>query len=54
LFNGENRRATVLASVPWFLQNLGTYGIGIFTPTILAAAIGGSSDHARSIADRLA
>jgi MFS transporter, putative metabolite transport protein len=51
LFNSENRRATILASVPWFLQDLGTYGIGIFTPTILAAAIGGSSDHARSIAD---
>jgi putative MFS transporter len=46
-----NRRATILASVPWFLQDLGTYGIGIFTPTILAAALGGNSDHARSIAD---
>jgi MFS transporter, putative metabolite transport protein len=51
LFNRENRRATILASVPWFLQDLGTYGIGIFTPTILAAAVGGTSDHARSIAD---
>jgi MFS transporter, putative metabolite transport protein len=51
LFNSDNRRATILASVPWFLQDLGTYGIGIFTPTILAAAIGGTSDHARSIAD---
>ena len=40
LFNSENRRATILASVPWFLQDLGTYGIGIFTPTILAAALG--------------
>jgi MFS family permease len=34
------RRATILASVPWFLQDLGTYGIGIFTPTILATTIG--------------
>jgi len=51
LFNPENRRATILASVPWFLQDLGTYGIGIFTPTILAAAVGGTSDHARSVAD---
>ena len=51
LFDKENRRATILASVPWFLQDLGTYGIGIFTPTILAAAVGGTSDHARSIAD---
>ena len=51
LFNSTNRRATILASVPWFLQDLGTYGIGIFTPTILAAAVGGTSDHARSVAD---
>jgi MFS transporter, putative metabolite transport protein len=51
LFNAANRRATILASVPWFLQDLGTYGIGIFTPTILAAAVGANEDHARSIAD---
>jgi MFS transporter, putative metabolite transport protein len=51
LFNAANRRATILASVPWFLQDLGTYGIGIFTPTILAAAVGANADHARSIAD---
>jgi MFS transporter, putative metabolite transport protein len=51
LFNSVNRRATILASVPWFLQDLGTYGIGIFTPTILAAALGGENDHARSVSD---
>jgi MFS family permease len=51
LFNARNRRATILASVPWFLQDLGTYGIGIFTPTILAAAIGNKPDHIRSVAD---
>lgn len=54
LFNSTNRRATILASVPWFLQDLGTYGIGIFTPTILAAAVGANEDHARSIADLIA
>ncbi len=54
LFNSDNRRATILASVPWFLQDLGTYGIGIFTPTILAAAVGATSDHARSIPDLIA
>ncbi|MFP4351345.1 MAG: MFS transporter [Puniceicoccaceae bacterium] len=43
LFNRKNRRATILASVPWFLQDLGTYGIGIFTPTILATMIGQKS-----------
>jgi putative MFS transporter len=51
LFNKTNVRATILASVPWFLQDLGTYGIGIFTPTILAAAIGADNDHARSVID---
>ena len=51
LFRSGNRRATILASVPWFLQDLGTYGIGIFTPTILAATIGTRSDHIRSLAD---
>lgn len=40
LFSKKNRKATILASVPWFLQDLGTYGIGIFTPTILATMIG--------------
>ncbi|MCB8877580.1 MFS transporter [Acidisoma silvae] len=40
LFNKENRRATYLASIPWFLQDLSTYGIGIFTPVILAATLG--------------
>ncbi|PVY28442.1 MFS transporter [Williamsia muralis] len=34
------RRSTILASVPWFLQDLGTYGIGIFTPTVIAATVG--------------
>lgn len=51
LFRAKNLRATVLASVPWFLQDLGTYGIGIFTPTILAAAVGHKREHAQSVAD---
>jgi putative MFS transporter len=54
LFNSRNRRATIFASVPWFIQDLGTYGIGIFTPTILAAALGGGSDHIRSVSDLIA
>jgi len=40
LFRGKLQRATILASVPWFLQDLSTYGIGIFTPVIIAAAFG--------------
>ena len=37
LFHPRHRRRTVFASVPWFLQDISTYGIGIFTPTIIAA-----------------
>jgi MFS family permease len=51
LFSKQNFRATVFASLPWFLQDLGTYGIGIFTPTILAAAIGQKSQHAHNLAE---
>jgi MFS family permease len=51
LFGKRYRRATILASVPWFLQDLGTYGIGIFTPTILATAIGHKAEHVRSMSD---
>ena len=41
LFQGRLLRATVLAAVPWFLQDISTYGIGIFTPTILAGVMDG-------------
>ena len=37
------RRATCLAAVPWFLQDLGTYGIGIFLPLLLGGVLGGMS-----------
>lgn len=47
----KSRRATILASVPWFLQDLGTYGIGIFTPTILAATIGATSGDHQNLAN---
>lgn len=46
----KRRRATILASIPWFLQDLATYGIGIFTPTILAAALGVHHSHAPNLA----
>jgi MFS transporter, putative metabolite transport protein len=51
LFENGNRRATILASIPWFLQDLGTYGIDIFTPTILAAWIGHKTAHVRNLSD---
>lgn len=50
LFSKENRRATLLASLPWFLQDLGTYGIGIFTPTILAETLGHRTEYAHNLA----
>jgi MFS transporter, putative metabolite transport protein len=51
LFNTRNSRATILASVPWFLQDLSTYGIGIFTPTILVTAFGHHLRHASNLCD---
>jgi MFS family permease len=39
LFSIAYRRRTLLASIPWFLQDIATYGIGIFTPTIIAALV---------------
>ena len=43
LFGKRYRRATLFASVPWFLQDLGTYGIGIFSPLIIAATAGSTT-----------
>ena len=54
LFDARNRRATNFSSVPWFLQDLGTYGIGVFTPTLIAAALGSGPDKIRSPADLIA
>ena len=54
LFTSPNRRATILASVPWFLQDLGTYGIGIFTPTILVKVIGHEDIAAQNVSALIA
>ncbi len=54
LFAKKNRRATVLASVPWFLQDLGTYGIGLFTPMILGHTIGHEITRAQNVAGVIA
>ncbi|MCB9412818.1 MAG: MFS transporter [Actinobacteria bacterium] len=37
LFAKGMRRRTVFTAVPWFLMDIATYGVGIFTPTLLAA-----------------
>jgi len=45
LFNQHHRRSTLLASLPWFLQDIATYGVGIFTPVIIAMlALGEETD----------
>ena len=54
LFRPDHLRATILASVPWFLQDLGTYGIGIFTPTILADALGHATTYSHDLTDVIA
>ncbi len=35
LFSKDYRRQTLLVTIPWFLQDIATYGIGIFTPVII-------------------
>jgi MFS family permease len=37
LFSGRYWRRTLLATVPWSLMDITLYGVGMFTPTILAA-----------------
>jgi MFS family permease len=37
LFHRDYRRQTILATVPWFLMDMATYGVGLFTPVILGA-----------------
>jgi MFS family permease len=37
LFSRPYRARTVLVAVPWFLMDIATYGIGLFTPIILGA-----------------
>lgn len=53
LFKKKMIRRTVFTSVPWFLMDIATYGVGIFTPTLLAAmALAGA--NATFIADDIA
>jgi hypothetical protein len=42
LFSRRYRTRTMLVSLPWFLMDIATYGVGLFTPVILGA-IGSSS-----------
>ncbi|HEY9880806.1 MAG TPA: MFS transporter [Leptolyngbyaceae cyanobacterium] len=44
LFSARYRRNLIFASVPWFLQDIATYGIGIFTPTIIGTLAFANAD----------
>jgi MFS transporter, putative metabolite transport protein len=37
LFSRDYRTRTVLVAIPWFLMDIATYGVGLFTPIILGA-----------------
>ncbi len=37
LFSRPYRARTALVTIPWFLMDIATYGVGLFTPTILGA-----------------
>ncbi|WP_421657284.1 MFS transporter [Leptothermofonsia sp. ETS-13] len=45
LFSSRYRRSTALTSIPWFLQDIATYGIGIFTPTIIGVLAFSSEEN---------
>ncbi|MGV2827994.1 MFS transporter [Myxosarcina sp. GI1(2024)] len=45
LFSPQYRRNTAFASIPWFLQDIATYGIGIFTPAIIGTLAFAAEDN---------
>ena len=47
LFSPRYRARTALVAIPWFLMDIATYGVGLFTPTILAAI--GISERMRGL-----
>lgn len=45
LFKRDMRRRTAFTAIPWFLMDIATYGVGIFTPVLIAAlAVSGPPD----------
>jgi MFS family permease len=53
LFRRGMRRRTIFTAGPWFLMDIATYGVGIFTPTLIAAMVVSGADTT-FIADDLA
>ena len=51
LFSARFRDKTLLISLPWMLMDVATYGVGLFTPVILAALHFGSSNAGPIAAD---
>jgi len=43
LFGRAYRRRTLLSTLPWFLMDIATYGIGLFTPVLLSALHAGTT-----------
>jgi len=39
LFQPKMIRRTIFTAVPWFLMDIATYGVGIFTPTLIGAIV---------------
>ncbi len=54
LFSRDYMRRTILASVPWFLMDIATYGVGLFTPLILATLALGTAHKSSLAAEYLA
>jgi MFS family permease len=52
LFRRSMIRRTIFTSVPWFLMDIATYGVGIFTPTLLAQIVV-SNAHTTFIAGKI-
>ncbi len=53
LFKRNMIRRTIFTAGPWFLMDIATYGVGIFTPTLIAAMVVSGADTS-FIADDLA
>lgn len=51
LFRAPYRARTLLASLPWMLMDVATYGVGLFTPVILGAMHFGDSGAGPIAAD---
>ena len=51
LFSTSYRARTLLASLPWMLMDVATYGVGLFTPVILGAMHFGGSGGGPIAAD---